>query len=652
MHFVAFVFQAVGIRECGVRDFLRQLAMGAVDLTLEFVPRAAGKLAHLADDERDFGPFEFRAKAGDEIVKLGLMRGGELAVGVGFALMPEDAAERAGREREFGARERIVPRVAAGGLVEISGHPRIDGRPADGARYQADRDIRMGRGDDFGEGAPEADADGGGFVEVQGIDGGHPGAGFVEHQNAGVGFVFRGNDDTAAGHVRLADEEEEVKFFLRRERRRLGAGERGEADENEEDEAEGAERGEHGNDVGTIRGRCGRCEREMGDLRRARVGLRCGFMRYRFSSHRRRGVLVVVTLVMSVATLRADFELSVDLPGVAPDGVLRVRRESLETKEATDVAAGKLENGKLRVRVAAATGLFSLSIGEVEATFMADEGDAVQVLAPATGTGLRVVGGAAQDGYFAYERFRQESLGRLVLPVREAIAARGAAGDEAEVARLTEREVAAYRTHRRELNDFAIEKLCGSAALYAASLRWDGDYRLGELSAAVRDFSAKFPGSELARLMEERVARFRMTAIGAMGPAIEGATPEGGKFALSELRGRYVLVDFWASWCGPCRVENRNYAELYPRYRAAGWEILAVSVDQDARSWKAAIAKDGATWKNISDLAGWKSSLAARYGVTALPASFLIDREGRIVAKDVRGKQLAELLAEKLRKGR
>ena len=92
--------------------------------------------------------------------------------------------------------------------------------------------------------------------------------------------------------------------------------------------------------------------------------------------------------------------------------------------------------------------------------------------------------------------------------------------------------------------------------------------------------------------------------------------------------------------------------QLYERHRAAGFEILAVSVDHDARSWKAAIAKDGATWRHMADLTGWKSPLAARYSVTALPASFLLDREGRIVAKDVRGKALAALVAEKVGAGR
>jgi thiol-disulfide isomerase/thioredoxin len=113
-----------------------------------------------------------------------------------------------------------------------------------------------------------------------------------------------------------------------------------------------------------------------------------------------------------------------------------------------------------------------------------------------------------------------------------------------------------------------------------------------------------------------------------------------------------VLVDFWASWCAPCRSENRHYAELYGKFRGAGFEILAVSVDQDAAGWKAAIRKDGALWKHISDLSGWKSPLAARYGVTALPASFLLDRAGRIIAKDVRGPALAAAVEQALKSGR
>ena len=131
--------------------------------------------------------------------------------------------------------------------------------------------------------------------------------------------------------------------------------------------------------------------------------------------------------------------------------------------------------------------------------------------------------------------------------------------------------------------------------------------------------------------------------------ALEGRS---GPVELAKYRGKYVYLDFWASWCGPCRVENRNYVELYQKYRAAGFEILAVSVDQNGAAWKTGIAKDQATWRHISDLSGWKSPLAAAYNVAALPASFLLDPTGKIVGKDLRGPALAARLESLLARPR
>ena len=361
---------------------------------------------------------------------------------------------------------------------------------------------------------------------------------------------------------------------------------------------------------------------------------------------------VAVVVVSMVAELRAAFELKIELPAAYAGAVVSVGRESLETREATAVAQGKLANGRGKVRVDAPMGLFTVTVGEAEEGFVASDGQVLRVGPSSDGHGLRVEGSADQEKFERYEARRKESLARLVLPVRAQITARNEAGDEAAVARLTEREVAAYREHRHELNDFSITQLEGSPALYAASLRWDGDYRLEELAAVVAEFAQKFPEHDIARMMVERIARFRVTAVGAVAPELGGVGPDGAATSLAALRGRVVLVDFWASWCGPCRVENRNYSELYRQFREAGFEIFAVSVDQEVRSWKAAIAKDGAGWVHLSDLRGWKSPLAARYNVSALPASFLLDREGRIIAKDVRGKQLAALLAETLKAGR
>lgn len=348
------------------------------------------------------------------------------------------------------------------------------------------------------------------------------------------------------------------------------------------------------------------------------------------------------------AALRAAFELTGELPASFGDGSVVVQRESLEERGFTTVASGSLVDGRLRLQLDAEPGLFALRIGEAQASFVAGDGQTLRV-SFAEGKGLLVDGGRDQALYAVYEDFRTASLARGVLAVRAAIRAAGEAGDTAEVDRLTEEEVRAYREHRHELNDFTLEKLRGSPALYAASLRWDGDYRLDELAAVVRDFAERNPGTGIAKLMEARIARFRATAIGAVAPDLAGPSPTGGTVSLRDLRGRYVLVDFWASWCAPCRIENRHYVELHRRYRAAGFEILAVSVDQNGSAWKAAIAKDEASWLHLSDLSGWKSPFAAAYNVTALPASFLLDPEGRIVAKDLRGEPLAAALAAHLK---
>jgi thiol-disulfide isomerase/thioredoxin len=355
-----------------------------------------------------------------------------------------------------------------------------------------------------------------------------------------------------------------------------------------------------------------------------------------------RRLLGLTLLFAALAPLRAAFELAGELPAGFTANAVVVSRESLEARGTTPVATATIAEGRFRVRVPSGPGLFQIEIGDARAAFVAADDQALTVTVD--GKTIRVAGAPDQERFLAYEAFRADSLARKVTPARQAVAAARSQGNEADVARLTDREVAGYNDHRRELNDFTLTHLRDSAALYAASLRWDGDYRLDEIAAAVSAYASLRPEAEIAGLMTARIARFRATALGATAPALAGPTPDGPPLALADLRGKFVLVDFWASWCGPCRVENRHYVELYQKYRAAGFEILAVSVDQNGAAWKAAIAKDGAAWRHISDLTGWKSPLAAAYNVAALPASFLLDPSGKIVGKDLRGPALAARL--------
>jgi thiol-disulfide isomerase/thioredoxin len=142
-------------------------------------------------------------------------------------------------------------------------------------------------------------------------------------------------------------------------------------------------------------------------------------------------------------------------------------------------------------------------------------------------------------------------------------------------------------------------------------------------------------------------------AVGASGnaaPDIVMRSPSGELLKLSDLRGKVVLIDFWASWCGPCRRENPTVVRAYEKYKAKGFEVFSVSLDSDKTRWMNAIAQDGLVWPNhVSDLAGWRNAAAGAYGVTSIPATFLLDRDGKVVGTNLRGPALEARLAELLR---
>lgn len=150
------------------------------------------------------------------------------------------------------------------------------------------------------------------------------------------------------------------------------------------------------------------------------------------------------------------------------------------------------------------------------------------------------------------------------------------------------------------------------------------------------------PGLALKQKMED----MQQVNIGGMAPNFELTTPDGKKLSLYDLRGHIVLLDFWASWCGPCLAEVPNLKAIYEKYHGKGLEILGVSLDEKEAAWKGAIERKGLTWKHVSSLKGWKCPVAQRFKVTGIPRMYIIDAQGKIIAQDLRGEKLAEKMDE------
>ena len=185
---------------------------------------------------------------------------------------------------------------------------------------------------------------------------------------------------------------------------------------------------------------------------------------------------------------------------------------------------------------------------------------------------------------------------------------------------------------------------------------WD-PANLDVLKKVAAAFKKRYKDSPMALTMENQVYQievayneYKANASGTKtAPEIAMKNPAGKVPKLSSLRGKVVLIDFWASWCGPCRRENPNVVRLYNQYKDKGFTVFSVSLDEDATAWKNAIAADGLIWPNhVSDLLGWKTPMTQLYGFNGIPYTVLVDRDGKIIGTGLRGEILEQKLKEVL----
>lgn len=180
-------------------------------------------------------------------------------------------------------------------------------------------------------------------------------------------------------------------------------------------------------------------------------------------------------------------------------------------------------------------------------------------------------------------------------------------------------------------------------------LNYSDDGNVDVMRSMFEQLSPEVKASYYANHLESMLVKMEGLKVGKPAPAFSQADVNGKAIALDSFKGKYVLVDFWASWCGPCRMENPNLVRTYNKYKNQNFDILGVSLDNNKAKWLQAIQDDQLTWTQVSDLKFWQNEVALQYGVKSIPANFLLDKEGKIIAKGLRGAQLEQALEQLLK---
>jgi peroxiredoxin len=222
-----------------------------------------------------------------------------------------------------------------------------------------------------------------------------------------------------------------------------------------------------------------------------------------------------------------------------------------------------------------------------------------------------------------------------------------AAGDSATMAALEKENDRLHGEADAVYAAFARQHPASPLSLYALQQYASRDMDPGKLQPIFDSLDGSVKGSKQGKAFGERLEIAQKTAIGMPAPDFTQNDTAGKPITLSSYRGKYVLLDFWASWCRPCRAENPNLVDAYTRYHPKGFVILSVSLDRsvDRDQWLAAIHKDHLAWTQVSDLQLWNNAVAKEYGINSIPQNFLIDPDGRIIGKTLRGEALEKRLA-------
>jgi peroxiredoxin len=269
--------------------------------------------------------------------------------------------------------------------------------------------------------------------------------------------------------------------------------------------------------------------------------------------------------------------------------------------------------------------------------------DTLQIVGDLT-TGLNMSGSQLQVDY---EYFKQQFN-----PFRDRLNALAAAINQEKDATKRNGLMNEFNTNKtgviQTAADFAKLKPNSPVSpfvLYVISPLFEGAGGILLIEPSYKLLTAAAKTSAYSKTLEKAIDEAKLGAIGSMAIPFSQKDTEGKLVSLASFKGKYVLVDFWASWCGPCRQENPNVVRAFNRFKAKNFTVLGISLDQDKSRWLQAIKDDGLTWTHLSDLQYWSNAVAQLYKIQSIPANMLIDPAGKIIGKNLRGEELIQTLA-------
>lgn len=276
-------------------------------------------------------------------------------------------------------------------------------------------------------------------------------------------------------------------------------------------------------------------------------------------------------------------------------------------------------------------------------------GENIDIVADGTEKGNAVVKGSKNNDYYQQLIGMYKVMNEKSLKWQEEYAQAEQKKDSKKIAQIQQDFEAAGKEFTTKVKTMIPEMGTSLAALFATNFL-NPEVEFATIDALAKRFEKERPTMKQAQAFVGNAKRIRGIQIGDEAPEISLNSTEDKPVSLSSLRGKIVLIDFWASWCGPCRQENPNVVRVYNRFKDKGFEIYSVSLDKDKNAWLKAIEKDGLTWSShVSDLKYWQSVAAQTYGVNGIPATFLLDKDGKVIAKNLRGEALEKKLEEVLK---